>query len=226
MEPNSTSKVIGEVRRHRLTYLSGEKLGLITAFASAADQRTAETSIFLEAGCGMGGSALLLAHLKGPRRQLAIYDTFDGIPEPGDLDGPDALQRFEVIQSGESNGIQGDTYYGYRDDLLGEVKESFARFGHDPDSSMIDFFKGDLRDLLANTGPPIAFAHLDVDWYEPTMHALESCWPRLEEAGTIVVDDFEHWSGCRSAVLDFCATDPTVDLIVTGLGSAALRRRC
>ena len=46
---------------------------------------------------------------------------------------------------------------------------------------------------------PIAFAHIDVDWYDPVMVCLERITPKLSRGGSIVLDDYEDWSGCRKA---------------------------
>ncbi len=37
---------------------------------------------------------------------------------------------------------------------------------------------------------PIAFAHLDVDLYKPTLHSLECIWPKLSPGGIILLDDY------------------------------------
>jgi hypothetical protein len=46
-------------------------------------------------------------------------------------------------------------------------------------------------------------AHLDGDWYESTMTCLERIAPRLVPGGRIVLDDYDTWSGCRTAVDEY-----------------------
>ena len=67
-----------------------------------------------------------MAAAKDPQREMKVYDVFGMIPEPSERDGQDVLDRYEKISAGESRGIRGETYYGYRQDLLGEVTESFT----------------------------------------------------------------------------------------------------
>lgn len=51
----------------------------------------------------------------------------------------------------------------------------------------------------------IAFAHIDMDVYEPTVHALRWCWERLVKGGVIVLDDYGNITtpGIRKAVDEF-----------------------
>jgi hypothetical protein len=53
---------------------------------------------------------------------------------------------------------------------------------------------------------PVALAHLDGDWYESTKVCLERIAPRLSPGGRIVIDDYDAWSGCKTAVDEFLAT--------------------
>lgn len=55
---------------------------------------------------------------------------------------------------------------------------------------------------------PIALAHIDGDWYESVEVCLERVWPVLAVGGPMVIDDYAHWSGCRSAVDEFLASNP------------------
>ena len=53
---------------------------------------------------------------------------------------------------------------------------------------------------------PVAFAHLDGDWYESTMTCLPSALRRYAvRGGRIVLDDYFKWSGCRPAVDEYFA---------------------
>ena len=54
---------------------------------------------------------------------MKVYDVFGMIPPPGERDGADVHQRYATIAAGASKGIGGETYYGYRDDLLAEVTD-------------------------------------------------------------------------------------------------------
>ena len=101
----------------------------------------------------------------------------------------------------------GDTYYGYRDDLLGEVTRSFERHGVPVEANHVELIQGLFQDTISGD-EPVAFAHLDGDWYASTMTCLTRLAPRLSTGGRIVVDDYDTWSGCRTAVHEYFTGRP------------------
>ncbi|MDW8395777.1 MAG: TylF/MycF/NovP-related O-methyltransferase [Anaerolineae bacterium] len=160
---------------------------------------------FVEAGVGMGGSAIVIAAARRTLRPVYLYDTFEGIPAPSEADGAAAQQRYELIQSGQAKGRRGQPYYGYNKNLQAAVEQSLQRFGLPPAQSHIYLVKGLYQDALH---PPsaIAFAHLDCDWYESVRVCLERVTPALSLGGVLVVDDYDYWLGCRRAVDEFFAS--------------------
>ena len=54
-------------------------------------------------------------------RKLTIYDVFGVIPAPSERDEQDVHDRYDVIRRGKSEGIRGDLYYGYVENLLERV---------------------------------------------------------------------------------------------------------
>ena len=52
---------------------------------------------------------------------------------------------------------------------------------------------------------PIALLRLDGDWYDSTKVCLEGLYPSVVKYGSIVVDDYGHFEGCRKAVDEFVA---------------------
>ncbi len=111
-------------------------------------------------------------------------------------------KRYEQIKGGGAKGVGGETYYGYRDDLLHEVTESFSRHGVPLAENNVELVKGLFQDTI-DLDEPVAFAHLDGDWYESTMVCLERIAPLLVPGGRIVLDDYHDWSGCRAAVDEY-----------------------
>ena len=67
--------------------------------------------------------------------------------------------------------------------------------------------RGLFEDTLHLDGP-VAFDHLDGDWYASTTVCLERIAPRLVPGGRIVLDDYYQWSGCRTAVDEYFADRP------------------
>lgn len=193
--------VIRKVLRDRLTYLDSRALDDLFATVRSAEKRTM-TGAVVEAGCALGGSAIVLASAKTPEREMIVYDTFGMIPPPSSADGEDVQRRYDIIASGRSRGILDDVYYGYQDDLVSKVMDTFRRYGIDPDEQSIRFVKGLYQETLHPTGP-IAVAHLDCDWYESVLTCLDRVHPFMVVGGRFVVDDYYHWSGCRRAVDEF-----------------------
>jgi len=217
-------ELIREVRAQRLTYLTRAKMGVVATACQRA-LSTCQGGMVIEAGCALGGSAIVLAGVKPSGTTLELYDTFEGIPAPGPEDGTDVHARYDTIQSGASLGIQGDEYYGYNEDLLGTVEVAFDRLGFPTSQNNVSFVVGDIRQTMKADGPPVAFAHIDVDWFASTQAALDALWPRLLPGGVIVVDDYGDWSGCRTAVDAFLTENETARLQPTGLGSVMIERR-
>lgn len=50
---------------------------------------------------------------------------------------------------------------------------------------------------------PVAFAHIDVDWYDPVITCLERIFPNLVVGGSIILDDYHDWGGCRKATDEY-----------------------
>lgn len=204
--PARVEEVIAAVRERRLTYLGAPDLRLLAEMVAHAD-RSAHEGLVIEAGTALGGSAIAMAAAKAPGRVMRVYDVFGMIPPPTEEDGQDVHERYEVIRSGGSKGLGGETYYGYREDLLGEVTDNFRSLGIDPGQQRVELVQGLFEDTIDIDGP-VAFAHLDGDWYASTMVCLERIAPRLVPGGRLVLDDYYHWSGCRTAVDEYFAHRP------------------
>lgn len=196
-------EVIQQAQAEKLTYLKGANLEMLARLAV-----TLETDqipgLVIEAGTARGGSAIVLAAAKSPTRPMKVYDVFGMIPPPGEHDGPDVHDRYAKIVSGQSAGIDGDTYYGYRDNLFDEVAESFSRLGVPVQENRVELIRGLFADTI-DLDEPVALAHLDGDWYESTMTCLERIAPLLVPGGRIVLDDYYAWSGCHTAVDEYFA---------------------
>lgn len=201
--PARVVALINQVRTEHLTYLGVRELTVLARQVADADICERE-GLIIEAGTARGGSAIAMAAAKDPTRPMKVYDVFGQIPPPTDEDGADVHARYQKIAEGGAHGVGGDTYYGYRDDLYTEVTESFSRLGVPTDQNNVELVKGLFEDTV-QIDEPVAFAHLDGDWYESTMTCLERITPALVKGGRILLDDYFHWSGCRKAVDDYFA---------------------
>jgi O-methyltransferase len=144
---------------------------------------------FVECGVCNGGSAAAVGlALRDTGRHLWLYDSFEGLPTPKEIDGPDApmyerrcVGSEEAVRAALRIARIADKAYTIR---KGWFNETFAR---------------PLPDA-------IAFLHVDADWYDSVLLALETMYDRVTEGGIILLDDFGHWEGCRQAYYDFTAT--------------------
>lgn len=204
--PQRVEDVVQTVRERRLTYLGAPDLRLLAELVVHAD-RVGHEGLVIEAGTALGGSAMVMAAAKAAGRPMKVHDVFGMIPPPTEEDGEDVHNRYETIRRGESKGLGGELYYGYREDLLGEVTDSFRSVGIEPAEQRVDLVRGLFEDTIDIDGP-VAVAHLDGDWYASTMVCLERIAPHLVPGGRLVLDDYYHWSGCRTAVDEYFAGRP------------------
>ncbi len=198
------------VLQERLTYLSPAKLRRIEGAVRSVENIKGD---FAEFGVALGGSAILIAkqmQMQVQARQFHGFDVFGMIPEPvSEKDDSKSRSRYATIKSGASRGIDGELYYGYRDDLLADVKQSFADHGLAVDHNYIWLYKG----LFEETWPiaavnGLAFAHIDCDWYDPVVFCLNAVAGHLSPGGVIVMDDYHDYGGCRIAVDEFLSENP------------------
>lgn len=196
-----SNNVIEDVRRSKLTYLSSRALLELQDAVVAVESKGIQGSI-IEAGVGLGGSAIVIATAKQKERKLLLYDVFGTIPPPGEKDGIDAKLRYQVIAEGNAVGIEGDQYYGYQGSLRAKVHALLESRGFPPASNNIDLIQGTFQDSL-HISEPVALAHIDCDWHESVSACLERITPNLSAGGRLIIDDYFHWSGCRKAIDSF-----------------------
>lgn len=201
------ARVIDRVVQERLTYLDPLALKDLADVVLRNEARSIP-GVVVECGCALGGSAITLAAAKRSQRPLLAFDVFGMIPPPSDKDGPDVHQRYDKIASGASRGIDDDQYYGYVENLYDKVMEAFARLEYPCASHAVRLTKGLFQDTL-HVAERIALAHIDCDWYESVRTCLERLEPKLVPGGTLVIDDYHCWSGCRTAVDEYFAKKPT-----------------
>lgn len=207
----ASEQLIAQVRAKSLTYCGRPKLENLRD-AALRLRREKVPGVFIEAGVAMGGSAIVLAQVKEAERPLDLYDVFAMIPPPGPQDGEDAHKRFAEIKSGVSSGLGGNTYYGYVDQLIDEVRSNLQGFGIDLQRDRVRLIQGLFEDTLHPQGP-VALAHIDCDWYEPVRICIERIVPRLSPGGMLVFDDYSSYSGCARAVDELLAQRPDFEKV-------------
>lgn len=158
---------------------------------------------FVECGVWRGGSAMMMAlalqHFGGTDRGIVLYDTYEGMSAPTEVDktfeGRDAASLL-----GESAPTADRNIWCYS--TLEEVRENLALCGYPPEK--IAYVKGKVEDTIPGTVPSsIALLRLDTDWYESTRHELVHLYPLVASRGALIIDDYGHWQGARKAVDEY-----------------------
>jgi asparagine synthase (glutamine-hydrolysing) len=205
--------VIRAIDYSNTTYLTKLKLLNLARSLGQINKGKIKGSI-VECGVGLGGSSILLEKFNTQRRDLLMFDVFKMIPEPTTEDELDSEVRYGEIVNYKSGGIGGNLYYGYEPDLIKKVKENFEKFSLNPNEGHIKFIIGDVRSTLDDLGDrPIAFAHIDLDWYQGVKVSLIKLWKNLSSGGIIVIDDYWSYNGCKKATHEFLEMIPGQFLI-------------
>lgn len=191
-------RTVQYVQQHKLTYLEHRTLKMHADYVAEIETKGV-TGIILETGVAKAGSSLTFAAVKHPHRCLHLFDTFKGMPPPSRKDGKDVHERYKAIQSGRA----GKDYYGYMKNLLQFDYNSFVEADLDPVVNSVFFHKG-LFHYTVWPGAPVAYAHLDGDWYKSTYETLERIIPWLSaNGGILTLDDVQHYSGAKRAFEDY-----------------------
>jgi O-methyltransferase len=171
---------------------------------------------FVECGTWRGGlAALMLYNAKRTEdKRLYVYDTFEGMPEPGENDCGTSKRMYE-----ENKGDWCRAGLDIVKSVLREVDASY--------SDLCYLIKGKVEDTLDLMAPQtIALARLDTDWYESTKKELEVLYPRVVANGFVLIDDYSDWNGCRQAVDEYLATiDKTTYRLELADGSLVIQKK-
>ena len=129
-------------------------------------------------------------------RRIHLFDSFEGVPEPGPEDR-------DFVRGGNGKGTAACS--------LETVKSHMQQWGV-PDELFVYHkgwfaLNGFIGDDNAVTGAAlwpksIAFLRLDLDLYDGTLGALRVLYPALSPGGFCVIDDYAL-DGCRQAVNEY-----------------------
>lgn len=202
--------VLIKVKIEHLTFLSVRALADLAWYVNRCERKRI-TGALIEIGSALGGSSLVMASAKNTSRSLLIFDTFEGMPSPTEMDGDDARKRYETIITGKAKGFGKQQYYGYQSNLFDQIVYRFLKFGYPIQRNNIYLIKGLVEETL-NITEPVALAHIDCDWYSPVKVSIERIAPFLSKGGRFIVDDYYHWSGAKKAVDEFLSSHPEFKL--------------
>ena len=174
---------------------------------------------FVECGVWRGGSAMAfcLSNLEQGvnTRELFLLDTYEGFSQVNEVD-------FE-ISNGKmaSDLLKIDTnYLCYAN--LDDVKIGMQETKYPTDK--IHYLVGDVINTDLTLLPKeIAILRLDTDYYESTKWELENLFPLLVPGGVLIIDDYDHWNGCRQACDEYFLEDGSIFLIQMQYGRIMIK---
>lgn len=146
-----------------------------------------QPGISVECGVWKGG---MMAEMMKVSDLVIGYDSFEGLPEPTDIDGIDAIRYAANKNSPE--------YYDNCKAEYDEVNEYLSGVG-----SNFKLVKGWYSPELFEDCPEISVLRLDCDWYTSVRICLENIFPKLKDGGIVIVDDYYAYDGCALAVNEF-----------------------
>ncbi|HEX7005629.1 MAG TPA: TylF/MycF/NovP-related O-methyltransferase [Alphaproteobacteria bacterium] len=152
----------------------------------------------VECGTWRGGMSCGLLAVGGIGREYHFFDSFEGLPPAGALDGARAVAWQAEPGAPKLNNNCAATY--------DEVSRNLARAALR--GQRYEIHRGWFQDTLPAfpRDKPIAVLRLDGDWYDSTMVCLDYLFDKVMPGGIILLDDYLHWEGCTRAVHDFLAS--------------------
>lgn len=162
---------------------------------------------FIECGVYMGGNIeVMIRALNRHRvntRDIYLYDTFAGMPEPQAVDDeglPDRPVRttWEQFRTA-ADGAMGSAWMRASTDV---VKARIKDLGYP--WHRLHFVKGMVEDTIPDQAPErIALLRLDTDFYSSTRHELVHLYPRLSSKGILIIDDYGAMPGSKKATDEY-----------------------
>ena len=153
---------------------------------------------FVECGVWKGGNILgimeYLAFHKMTDRKVFLYDTFEGMTPPEDIDKDLNGRKAESI-------LEDVMCISPIDEVLETIgRSSFPMVN-------VTLVQGDVCKTLNSANHlhknNLALLRLDTDWYASTKKEMEVLYPKLNFGGVLIVDDYGHWKGSKTAVDEY-----------------------
>ncbi len=162
----------------------------------------------VESGVWRGGSSMLIAltllELNSVDRDIYLFDTYSGMPEPSsvDVDLYGKTAKDQLTENTEQR--KQSAIWAYAE--LHDVKKNMRLTKYPEDK--IHYIKGDVTNSAKKTVTRrLALLRLDTDWYTSTKAELQNFWPRINRNGVLIIDDYGHWKGAKLAVDEFFAAN-------------------
>jgi hypothetical protein len=152
---------------------------------------------FVECGVAKGGCLSMMKYSSGKNNKIFGFDSFEGMPDItkediGDYNKSCPLTDFGKVGDNLSGGID-------------SVYNTFHKLNLNMDNVTLvkGFFQDTITDNMIDQVGEIAILRLDSDWYESTKICLERLYDKVINGGIIIIDDYGHWVGAKTAVDEF-----------------------
>lgn len=153
--------------------------------------------------CGVldGGTSALMAWASmsaNPTKLVHLFDAWEGMPATTVEDGTEA-----AVWTGQAVGSPMHVIAVMKKLRIPMERVIFHRGWFDQTFPKVNI-------------EPVALAHIDCDFYEPTRLCLQKWYPVLAPGGFMQFDDYDAFSGCHKAVNEFLAMHPELKLETIG----------
>jgi hypothetical protein len=135
-------------------------------------------------------------------RDLFLYDTFEGPPDPTEIDVAKDPAHFARPRRKKATG---EVPVVLQLLPLEEIKQVLRSTGYPEDR--MHFVVGNVMETIPPQAPDeIAILRLDTDSYTSTRHELEQLFPRVVDGGVVIIDDYASFAGSGEATDEFLAS--------------------
>ncbi|NUE01841.1 class I SAM-dependent methyltransferase [Halorubraceae archaeon YAN] len=140
-----------------------------------------EDGVLVECGAYKGGSTAnlsLVAALCG--RELVVFDSFEGMPDPDDRDREHLLLASESVHTYDADAWQG---------TLAEVQANIQQYGN---IDACRFEVGYFEESMPAFTDPVVVAFVDVGLRSSAETAIEYLWPHLQTGRYLFTHEAKH----------------------------------
>lgn len=163
---------------------------------------------FVECGVWRGGASFLVAELLRQAgiddRKVWLFDSFEGMPPPEEID--DAAAKAWADSTGAELPIYGSPDAPSSENYVGSLAKVQAAARELGLSSYTECVKGWFDQTLPTNSEgigPIALLRVDCDWHSSVICCLETLYDQVSEAAVVIFDDYYTFDGCAVAVHEF-----------------------
>jgi len=175
--------------------------GLEATFDAALDVIQKKVpGCFVECGVAQGGCSALMgvvATRLNHARTMWLFDSFEGLPAPGQAD----YDSVHKSTGDHISPLDRGSCLGAKEEVENLLYEHFGL----PRASVL-LVKGWFQDTLPvyyRQLGNISLLRIDADWYESTKDCLEYLYDQVVPQGYVIVDDYGKCFGCKKAVDEF-----------------------